>query len=209
MQSARAGVSRRPKDYVGRNHETIGSDIIAVVRSLEHLAADQKTLRLPKQILGAEQVTLLEQVKPDGWYPIAWLLDLMELIDARLGRYALMKMGRAVFSLSHAKRIRESASSGRDIVHGIDAMYHFANRGDEIGGWRVVTFNDARAELEKTTPHHCAMEEGILAQALAAVGSPAVITQEECFREGAELCRFVILPSASNTRWTGSKNSAA
>jgi hypothetical protein len=191
---------RRPSGYVGRRHETIGSDLLAVQRSLESLA-EKATQRLPGQILGPDQLQRLATVRPDGWYPIDWLLELMDRIDARIGRYALMQMGRAVFKLSHEGR--SPLASGRDVIYGIDGMYHAANRGEQIGGWRVVGFERDRALLEKTTPHHCAMEEGILLQALQSVGTPAVVTQQRCFREGAELCEYLILPSVSGRHWTG------
>jgi hypothetical protein len=194
---------RRPKGYVGLHHETIGSDLLAVRRSLEQLIAAQATPRLPAQILGAAELARLDQVSAGGWYPIAWLLDMMERIDERLGHFALLKMGRALFKLSHEERVLAQARSGRDIVNGIDAMYHAANRGERIGGWEVLSFTATRAELDNTTPHHCAMEEGLLTQALSAVGAPSVVTQEACFREGAPSCRFVILPSVTGKSWTG------
>ena len=188
---------RWPRGYVGRDHVTIGSDIAAVLGSLELLVAGDDTSGprsgdLVERILGADELARLRAIKLDAWYPIGWLLDLMEKIDRRIGRYGLLRMGRLLFRMSHEARVKEVATCGRDIVYGIDAMYHHANRGEDIGGWRVVAFDDRRAELEKTTPHHCAMEEGILAQALAAVGARAVVGQTECFREGAPLCRFVI-----------------
>lgn len=194
---------RRPRGYVGHNHETIGSDILAVKRSLEHLVGEHATPRLPAQVLLPEQVARLEEVRPDRWYPIAWLLELMERIDERLGRYALLKMGRTLFNLSHEERVAPKVSCGRDIIYGLDGMYHAANRGEQIGGWKVLAFDAGRAVVEKTTPHHCAMEEGIVAQALTVVGAPAVIVQDACLREGADACRFIVLPSTSGKAWTG------
>jgi hypothetical protein len=191
---------RMPKGYVGRRHETIGSDLLAVQRSLEALA-EKATQRLPTQIIGPEYLARLATVKPTGWYPIQWLLELMDRIDSRIGRYALMQMGRAVFRLSHEGRA--PLGSGHDVIFGVDAMYHAANRGEEIGGWRVVSFDASRAVLEKTTPHHCAMEEGILLQALQSVQAPSVIEQDRCVREGDDLCEFVILPSVSGPSWKG------
>lgn len=157
----------------------------------------------PAQILGAEAMARLSTVTPHGWYPIEWLLEMLETLDAKLGRNGLRQVGRTLFKLSHQERVLQVARSGRDIVYGIDAMYHHANRGDRIGGWKVLTFEEGRAELEKTTPHHCTMEEGILAEALTAVGSPAVVTQRQCFREGADACIYVIIPAVSGPRWTG------
>jgi hypothetical protein len=187
--------SRLPKGYVGQRHETLGSDILAVV----------KILKLPDQVLGAEEANKLSRVDPNGWYPIAWLLDLMDKLEAHVGRYALLRMGRTLFDLSHRERVVEVARSARDIVYGIDEMYHYANRGVGIGGWKVVRFDAGHAELEKNTPHHCVMEQGILTEALFAVGCPSNVEQKGCFRDGAGQCTFIVTSSFTDERWWGKK----
>jgi len=192
-------VQRRPKGYVGIHHETIGSDILAVMRSLQHLVGETATV--PKHILTVEQHERLAGVTADGWYPIEWLLDLMDTLDKRLGRYALIKMGRTLFRDTHERRVLEIAQKGRDIIYGFDDIYRHANRGEKIGGWRVLSFDSNGATLEKTTPHHCAMEEGILAQALAAIDAPSMVSQSACFRLGSESCIYQITPAVSDARW--------
>ncbi len=94
----------------------------------------------------------------------------MEKLDSHVGHYGLLRMGRKLFHLSHEARVLEVAKSARDIVYGIDDMYHHANRGQMIGGWSVLSFNSGHAELEKTTPHHCVMEQGSLAVTIANPG---------------------------------------
>ncbi|WP_394843880.1 hypothetical protein LZC95_43365 [Pendulispora brunnea] len=153
--------------------------------------------------MGDDEVRRLGDVKPDGWYPIGWLLDLMEKLDERVGYYGLLRMGRMVFSLSHEERVLASASSARDIIYGIDAMYHHANRGSGIGGWKVLRFEAGYAELEKNTPHHCVMEQGILKAALAAVGAPSLVSQPTCFRQGAMVCVYTITSVIVDERWSG------
>ena len=192
---------RIPRGYVGRNHEIVGSDIVSVLRALEHLsAAGQSGFAVPARMLGAELYARVKDVSPDGWYPISWMLEPLEALDAKLGRYALIRIGRTLFTLSHHERVvGVIVKSGYDVVHGIDAMYHHAHRGVGIGGWKVVAFDDTHAELEKTTPVHCAVEEGILAQALSAVGARSVVRQTECFRDGGTVCRFVI--DSGGGRW--------
>jgi len=172
---------------------TIGSDVLAVA----------KILRLPEQVLGDEAVSRLSSVKPDAWYPIEWLLELMELLDKHVGHYGLLRMGRTLFQMSHKKRVAEICHSARDVVYGINDMYHFANRGHEIGGWKVVQFKAGYAELEKTTPHHCTMEQGILSEALATVGCPGIVAQHECFRSGDAYCLYTITSSLTDERWWG------
>jgi hypothetical protein len=158
---------------------------------------------MPEHVLGAEDAAKLRAVDPGGWYPIQWLLDLMEKLDRQVGHYGLVRMGRTLFKLSHEKRFLTVARSARDAVYGIDGMYRFANRGKNIGGWKVLTFEPGVARLEKNTPHHCEMEQGILHGALAALGCPGMIAQERCFRRGDELCVYTITSAVTDHRWTG------
>jgi hypothetical protein len=182
---------RKPRGYFGRDHQTIGSDILAVM----HI------LKLPEQVLGKEVAASVASVKPNDWYPIGMLLELMERLDQGIGYYGLIRMGRTLFELSHKERVVQIAKSARDIIYGIDGMYHHANRGVGIGGWAVTRFEAGYAELEKTTPHHCVMEQGILTEALSAVGCPGIVSQLSCFRQGAEVCVYSVSSSLTDERW--------
>lgn len=188
-------MTRKPKNYIGTNHETIGSDIRAVLGAMP----------LPRASLGEQMTARIEKLDPDGWYPIEMLLEVMEILSDRLGRFGLLEMGRKLFKLSHQQRVREMAHSAADIIYGLDGMYHYANRGDGIGGWMVLRFVPGEAVLEKTTPHHCVMEEGILAEALIAVAVPAMVRQSECRLKGADACKFVITSSITDERWSGGR----
>jgi hypothetical protein len=166
---------------------------------METLAAGGE--RLLSATLGSGEVERLRGVDPMGWYPIQWLLELFDTLDVKLGRATLVRVGRTLYDLSHAERV--APHSALDIIEGIDAMYHHANRGEEIGGWRVLSFEPGQAELEKTTPHHCAVEEGILGRALGLLGIPTVIQQPVCLRRGGDACRFVITSLVTDARWSG------
>jgi hypothetical protein len=188
-----SAVRKYPRGYIGRQHETLGSDILAVHR----------ILKLPEQVLGVEESRRLAAIDPDAWYPIEWLLALMETLDKSLGHYGLLRMGRTLFDLSHKERVLEVARCARDIVYGIDGMYHHSNRGKGIGGWNVLRFDAGFAELEKTTPHHCVMEQGILTAALTAVGCPGMVSQSACFRTGEPACIYAITSALVDERWFG------
>ena len=188
-------VRRAPRNYTSTDHETLGSDILAVVAAI----------RLPEQVLGTDMVQKLRTVKPDGWYPISMLLDAMDRLFDRVGRFGLLQMGRKLFEMSHAKKFKQVARSAGDLVYGIDGMYHFANRGNGIGGWQVAIFQPGHAELVKTTPHHCVMEEGIVSEALRTLDIPSTVTQSLCMREGADYCRFVIRSPIVDEKWMGSR----
>lgn len=184
---------RRPRGYLGEDHTTLGSDLLAVNR----------ILKLPEQVLGEAEFARLQQVKPDGWYPIEWLLGLTEILEAHVGRYGLLQLGRKLFEASHKQRVLEVAKSAKDILYGMNAMYHHANRGRGIGGFHVLRFGAGSAELEKNTPHHCVMEQGILTEALLSVGTACNVTQTRCFLDGADTCIYEITSAFVDKRWTG------
>lgn len=183
----------QPRQYRGVDHQTVGSDILAFL----------KAVHSPELVLGEELTARLRQVKPEAWYPIGLLLEMLEKLEGRLGAYGLRSMGWSIFKVSHAEAVKQVAKSARDIIYGIDGMYHRANRGTGIGGWKVLSFGAGRAELEKTTPHPCAVEEGILEEALRTVGARATVKQSACVREGAEACTFVIEAKATDASWGG------
>jgi len=162
-----------------------------------------RVLKQREETQGVEAAYRLENIDPKAWYPIGPLLDLMDKLDQQVGYFGLVRMGRTIFNLSHEAVVSQALHSARELLEGFDALYHRSNRGQLIGGWRVLRFDPGTAEIEKTTPHHCAMEQGILAAALQAVGCPAMVNQSACFREGAEACRFVITSSITDSRWSG------
>jgi hypothetical protein len=184
---------RRPRGYIGENHQTIGSDILAVVRSLS----------LPELVLGAELSARVAAIDPAGWYPIGILLELMAALDKKVGPRGLKKMGVTLFRLSHEARVLEVVDSVSALLQSFDAVYRHANRGEHIGGWELLEFRPGYAKLDKTTPHHCVMEEGILARACEALGAPAEVRQLACFRQGADSCLYEITSSVTGPAWTG------
>lgn len=175
------------------DHETLGSDILAVLH----------TVKFPEQVLGPVWMERLSKVQPSGWYPIAMLLELLQTLVKKGGHASLVQMGRQLFKDSHQARLTPALHSARDVVEGIDAMYHHANRGTGIGGWKVTKFQPGVAVLEKTTPHHCALEEGILHEALHTVGADSLIVQNRCMQKGDAACEFEIRSSVRDARWNG------
>lgn len=184
----------RPKGYVGHRHETIGSDILSIAQ----------ILKLPEQTLGPERAAKLARVKADKWYPIGDLLELMDALHASVGDVGLIRMGRSLFDLSHKANLQKVASSARQVLYMFDDLYHYANRGEKIGGWHVLSFEAGHAELENTTPHHCMMEQGIMTAALSAVGCPSTVGQSQCIRRGDhDCCIFTVSSMFTDARWNG------
>ena len=186
---------RMPRGYMGTDHETIGSDILAVLATLSH----------PEQVLGEELAHALRGVKPDRWYPIRLLLEAMDCISDKVGRAGLLHMGQELFRMSHAAQFRKFVHSIADLVYGFDAMYRRANRGTDIGGYEVVRLVPGYAEFVKTSPQHCVMEEGMLAAELAMLDIPAEYGQIACLRDSADHCRYVLRSRITDDRWMGGR----
>ena len=176
--------NRKPRGYSSANHETLGTDILALVDAVV----------LPETILGKTAYARLMSVDAKGWYPVGDLLDAFEQVGMVLGNNSLRKVGASIFKLSHEGALRAAALTPRELLFGFDAMYRFANRGVAIGGWKVLEFGPTRAVLEKATPHHCVVEEGLLVAAMAVCGVEIYVHQQACFRQGADVCQFVLSP---------------
>lgn len=184
-------MTRKPKGYVGQGHETLGVDIVSVLQLLKN----------PEQVLGADEHRKLAAVEATGWYPIRWFIDLMDTLEAKMGHYGLVRLGRTIFKESQEEQAKQHIKSGRQLVEMLDGMYRHNNRGRDIGGWRVLDFKPGYCELEKTTPHHCAMEQGILSAAFSAIGCPVAVGQKQCFRKGAESCIFTLTSTVTGPAW--------
>jgi hypothetical protein len=188
-------MKRLPKGYRGVKHETIGSDILSVL----------KVVTFPERVLGDELNKKAMAVTAEAWYPIDDLLQMMDRIESSIGRAGLVQMGRNLFRLSHEENAKKMLHNAADVLYGIDGMYRHANRGEEIGGWKVVEFKPGLARMEKNTPHHCVMEEGILMEAMRMVGVPVMVSQSECFRQGAGLCVYKLTSVLTDDRWMGGR----
>jgi hypothetical protein len=178
---------------LGEDHTTLGSHILTV----------SKILKMPEQVLGPIEFERLKRVEPNGWYPVEWLLGLTEILEAHVGRYGLMQLGRKLFESVHKERVLQVAKSAKDILYGLDAIYRHGNRGRGIGGWQVSKFGAGFAELEKNTPLHCLMDQGLLTEALLSVGSACNVSQKRCFLDGADVCVFEVTTAFVDQRWSG------
>lgn len=183
---------RRPRGYYGEDHTTLGSDILAVL----------KILKMPEQVLGKEEFDRLKRVQPNDWYPIEWLLGLMEILEAHVGRYGLMQLGRKLYESSHKQRVMLYCKNAHDVLYGLDQMYHHTNRGRGIGGWNVLSFEPGTAEVDNNTAHHCVMEQGMLTEALLSIGTACNVVQTRCFLDGADTCIYRITSAFVDKRWS-------
>lgn len=183
---------RRPRGYFGEDHTTLGADILAAV----------KILKMPEHVLGEREWKRLQTVKPDAWYPVELLLGLMEILDAHVGRYGLMQMGRKLFEASHKERVMRSARTAKDVLYAMDNIYHHGNRGSGIGGWQVLKFENGLCEIEKNTAHHCVVDQGLLTEALLAVGCACNVEQIQCFLDGAPTCIYRVTSAFVDASWS-------
>lgn len=175
------------------SHLALGAHILAVVQ----------TLRAPEALLGEEWLARQRHIHPRGWYPVSVLLELLNQLHRRVDREGLVALGRQLFRDAHQRRLTPYLRSAGDVVFSLNGMYHHAHRGKDIGGWEVLLFSPGRAVLRKTTPHPCALEEGVLCEALHCVGVEAEVRQAACVQHGARACDFEIRSPVRGERWSG------
>jgi hypothetical protein len=186
---------KAPKGYIGENHETLGSDILSISNALS----------MTEQVLGKDMAARITAVKPDQWYPVALMLDALEVVERKVGGSVLRQVGRRLFELSHAEQAKAHVKSAADLIFSINTMYTTANRGVGIGGWVVRSFEPGRAVLEKSSPHPCMLEEGILTQAFVTCGFPVLVKQTQCVLKGDECCLFELSSVLQDVRWHGGR----
>lgn len=182
---------RVPRGYEGWNHETLGSDLIATFAAVN--AVDPR--------FSEHWMPLVKTLDAHGWYPIDVLLALGIAAEERFGSELLVRIGEEIFARSHAATFRSSAATVADVAYGIDGMYRAANRGKGLGGWRVIEFTEGRALIEKTTPHPCQIEEGILGAACATLSVPVAISQTQCVRHDHDACWFALRALGPTSHW--------
>lgn len=175
------------------SHVTLGAEILAILQ----------TMRSPEALLGDEWVARQRAIHPKDWYPVTVVSDLVQQLSRRVDRAALVEMGRELFRNSHHRRLIPHLRSVGDVVFGLNGIYHRAHRGQDIGGWEVLQFDEGRALLRKKTPVHCALEEGLLCEALHAVGAEASVAQPTCVQHGGRYCDFEIRSPIRGDRWLG------
>ena len=174
------------------DHEILGSDLLSVIAALP----------LADLVLGAALAARLRSAKPDGWYPVSLFLEALERVSSKVGRFGLLQMGRQIFA-SRAEVFAKTPRTVAGTLYNMNALYRRANRGSDIGGWEMIAFRPGYAEMIKTTPPDCLMVEGIVSEALRAVGVPTLIEQRECVHRGAPHCRFLFTSSVTGNKWMG------
>lgn len=186
-------------------HEVIGADMLAVRRAVEFLsssASTKTTSMYVRNVLGNALTERLDAIDPERWYPVSVMLEMERALDDKIGASGLRRMGRALFKHDLSEMTRTHMKSVRESLSALDAMYRTHNRGANLGGWTVRSFTETRAELVKTTPHNCLMEEGILIEACATFDIAVVVAQPECVRNGDDHCLYIVTPTTLlSSKW--------
>jgi hypothetical protein len=179
--------------YENASHETLGAELLAVLH----------TMKFPEEVLGHYWSERLKGIVAEEWYPVAIELELQQQVLHRGGRASLVQLGRQLFRDLHQARLSPLLRSAGDVLHRLDRMYRHGNRGRNIGGWELVAFAPGQALLRKKTPQHCALDEGLLHEALQAVGTVAMIVQPTCVLTGGKACELELRSTTKDHRWMG------
>jgi hypothetical protein len=156
------------------DHEILGSDALAVLQ----------VVSLPEQTLGGPLHQRLKEVRPDGWYPVSLLTEVLETLFVRVGPNGLRQMGRKLFAATHESFVKANIASAYQLLSSFDDVYRKANRGTAIGGWKLLDFSAGKAVIEKTTPHICLVERALRSPGSIVLGYRPPFVRRSVFEKG-------------------------
>ena len=133
-----------------------------------------------------------ENIEPNKWYPMKQFTILVDQYEDQMGPLVLKSIGTGI--------IPEMLEAGvmpkmppQEFIKGLSHVYHSANRGTNIGDWKVLKEEPNHIIMENSTMHNCKLEEGVLLGGIEALGgkNPRIF-QRTCVKKGDSFCTFDI-----------------
>jgi hypothetical protein len=169
--------------------EARGRVIVAIEEGLSRFRDEYRT-----RVRTALTERNIDDPDPDGWYPQAAELDVLETVAEELEPHLLDRLGEQIPDVA----AWPSGISGvADGLRSIDDAYHRNHRGGEIGHYRFERVADGRGRVVCRNPYPCPFDRGLV-RAVAKEYSPVesfVFVEEwgdACRREGDERCTYVV-----------------
>ncbi len=157
------------------------------------ILAVRDVLMNPQLVLG-ENVEKFLDIKPDEWYPGQLQIELTDIIEKKLGRLNLLRLGRNIVQ-KRKESIREDGfKSPLGYFKEIYTRYLDDNRGAGIGRIEVLEALEGYVRIKNSTPYNCIMTEGIYEEIINVLGcSLANVNQTMCKKKGHPYCEFEII----------------
>lgn len=162
--------------------ETKGFNILAV----------RDVLMNPYLVLGDRAEKFLD-IKPDDWYPGKLQIELTDIIETKLGKLNLVRIGRNIVQKRRKEILAAGIKDPLDYFKNIYNRYLTNNRGPGIGKIEVLEATEGFVRIKNTTPYNCLMTEGIYEEIVNVLGGSLVnVKQTKCKKKGHPHCEFEI-----------------
>src|SRR5688572_11831147 len=134
----------------------------------------------------------LPDVRDGRSYPLSLYLELCDYLEARLGVYAFLRVGRRMAVTVMDTAFPPGLKTVEDAIAAIDAAHKLFCR-PVVGAFDVVLRSPGRIALRYTAPYNCTLQEGLFYEVARRYGAAdATVEHSECRRRGAPACRFEI-----------------
>ncbi len=131
----------------------------------------------------------LDRVDPAAWYPLDTVRSIYAAVQARVGRFALRTIGRAI---AEARTPPPSVKDIRQVLAGIGAAYLQRVRGPDAGAIACSFEDDSTAILVYRTPFNCALGMGTILGFCSKYEAAPLIEHgaDGCGDTGADACTY-------------------
>lgn len=133
----------------------------------------------------------VEGIDPNRWYDINWAMSVYYAIYEKIGRGALIAVGKKMIE---AAPFPPGLDDAKSLLPGLDAAYRMNVRGADIGEITCEFDDDHSATLVWSTLGPCPLNIGIIEGCCSRVGSPALVEHGAggCMDEGGPSCTYLV-----------------
>lgn len=134
----------------------------------------------------------IQNIPSDGYHPISLYLEFCDYLEARLGVYAFLRLGRKVGSAVMDATFPPGLKDVEAAVSQIDIAHRIFCR-PVIGAFEIMARKPGMLTVRNTAPYNCTLQEGLFYEVAIRYGAPnASVHHAACRRKGADACRYEI-----------------
>lgn len=136
----------------------------------------------------AELATLSDR----EFHPLSLYVELCDYLEARLGIYAWLRVGRRVGASVIETAFPKSIRTVEEAIAQIDAAHRMFCK-PLVGAFEVTAKAPRQLDVRYTAPYNCTLQEGLFYEVAIRYGAAsAAVAHRACRRKGADACRFEI-----------------
>lgn len=133
----------------------------------------------------------VDSIDPNRWYEINWAIGVYYSIYEKIGRGALIAVGKKMIE---AAPFPPGLDDVKSLLMGLDAAYRLNARGPDIGEITCEFDDDHCATLVWTSLGPCPLNIGIIEGCCSRVGVQALVEHGAggCMDDGAPSCTYLV-----------------